>query len=129
MNVNPLKYKTWLIDCDGVILDSNRLKTEVFYDVAIQYGHCNCSFVWSILEILDNAKYAYLVPPKDENALADAMVKLAKRRNKKDKNSSKKQGKGSEMSMDITRLQKDLKRFILQNITPLLVNAQCDIKL
>lgn len=78
MNVNPLKYKTWLIDCDGVILDSNRLKTEVFYDVAIQYGHCNCSFVWSILEILDNAKYAYLVPPKDENALADAMVKLAK---------------------------------------------------
>ena len=32
------KYKTWLFDCDGVILDSNRIKTEAFFDSAIKYG-------------------------------------------------------------------------------------------
>ncbi len=32
-------YKTWIFDCDGVILDSNRVKTEAFYDTAVQYGN------------------------------------------------------------------------------------------
>jgi phosphoglycolate phosphatase-like HAD superfamily hydrolase len=30
--------RTWLFDCDGVLLDSNRLKTEAFYEVAVRYG-------------------------------------------------------------------------------------------
>ena len=31
-------YATVLFDCDGVILDSNRLKTEAFYKVGLKYG-------------------------------------------------------------------------------------------
>lgn len=32
------KYKTWIFDCDGVLLDSNSVKTEAFYEVALPYG-------------------------------------------------------------------------------------------
>lgn len=32
------KYKTWIFDCDGVILDSNGIKTGAFYEVALSYG-------------------------------------------------------------------------------------------
>jgi phosphoglycolate phosphatase-like HAD superfamily hydrolase len=32
------KYKTWLFDCDGVLLDSNRLKTDAFHQVALEFG-------------------------------------------------------------------------------------------
>jgi len=31
-------YKTWVFDCDGVLLDSNRVKTEAFYETARPYG-------------------------------------------------------------------------------------------
>lgn len=31
-------YKTWFFDCDGVLLDSNQLKSESFYEVALPYG-------------------------------------------------------------------------------------------
>jgi phosphoglycolate phosphatase-like HAD superfamily hydrolase len=31
-------YKTWLFDCDGVLLDSNQIKSDVFYDIALPYG-------------------------------------------------------------------------------------------
>ena len=31
-------YKTWIFDCDGVLLDSNHIKTEAFYEVALLYG-------------------------------------------------------------------------------------------
>ena len=33
------KYKSLVFDCDGVILNSNKIKTEAFYDVAKVYGH------------------------------------------------------------------------------------------
>jgi phosphoglycolate phosphatase-like HAD superfamily hydrolase len=33
-----LKYKTLVFDCDGVILDSNKIKTEAFYQAALPYG-------------------------------------------------------------------------------------------
>lgn len=33
-----LEYKTWFFDCDGVILDSNPVKSDVFYEVALAYG-------------------------------------------------------------------------------------------
>jgi phosphoglycolate phosphatase-like HAD superfamily hydrolase len=32
------KHKLWVFDCDGVVLDSNKLKTEAFYEVALQFG-------------------------------------------------------------------------------------------
>jgi beta-phosphoglucomutase-like phosphatase (HAD superfamily) len=35
------KYKTWFFDCDGVLLDSNQLKSEFFYEVALPYGKEN----------------------------------------------------------------------------------------
>ena len=31
-------YQTWVFDCDGVLLDSNRIKTDAFYQVAKPYG-------------------------------------------------------------------------------------------
>lgn len=33
-----LDYDTWYFDCDGVLLDSNKLKTDAFYEVALPYG-------------------------------------------------------------------------------------------
>jgi phosphoglycolate phosphatase-like HAD superfamily hydrolase len=36
-----IKYKTWFFDCDGVLLDSNQLKSESFYEVALPYGKEN----------------------------------------------------------------------------------------
>ena len=33
------QYQTLVFDCDGVILNSNRIKTQAFYDVAKVYGH------------------------------------------------------------------------------------------
>ena len=35
------KYKTWFFDCDGVLLDSNQLKSEAFYEIALPYGKEN----------------------------------------------------------------------------------------
>lgn len=32
------EYKTLVFDCDGVILNSNKIKTEAFYRVALAYG-------------------------------------------------------------------------------------------
>ncbi len=37
------KYKTLVFDCDGVILNSNAIKTKAFYDVALSYGEKNAS--------------------------------------------------------------------------------------
>lgn len=33
-----LNYKTFVFDCDGVILNSNQLKTDAFYQVALPFG-------------------------------------------------------------------------------------------
>jgi len=32
------KYKTIIFDCDGVVLDSNRVKTDAFYKTVLPYG-------------------------------------------------------------------------------------------
>ena len=37
------KYKTVIMDCDGVILDSNSIKSEAFYQVAIPFGEDNAN--------------------------------------------------------------------------------------
>ena len=34
-------YKTYIFDCDGVLLDSNPIKSEAFYEVALPYGKEN----------------------------------------------------------------------------------------
>jgi phosphoglycolate phosphatase-like HAD superfamily hydrolase len=32
------QYRTWVFDCDGVLLDSNKVKTAAFYQAAKPYG-------------------------------------------------------------------------------------------
>jgi phosphoglycolate phosphatase-like HAD superfamily hydrolase len=32
------KHKIWIFDCDGVILDSNSIKTEAFFEICLPYG-------------------------------------------------------------------------------------------
>src|SRR5690606_35812287 len=32
------RYKTLVFDCDGVILDSNQLKTRAYFDTALAFG-------------------------------------------------------------------------------------------
>lgn len=36
--MNNAQYKTIIFDCDGVVLDSNRIKTEAFRQATLQYG-------------------------------------------------------------------------------------------
>ena len=36
--MNLADYQTLVFDCDGVILDSNKIKTEAFYQAALPYG-------------------------------------------------------------------------------------------
>lgn len=38
-NFDIKQYKTLIFDCDGVVLNSNKIKTQAFYDVAKLYGH------------------------------------------------------------------------------------------
>jgi len=33
-----MKYSTYIFDCDGVVLDSNKVKTEAFYQATLPYG-------------------------------------------------------------------------------------------
>lgn len=33
-----MRWRTWVFDCDGVLLDSNRLKSEAFHAAALPYG-------------------------------------------------------------------------------------------
>ncbi len=37
------KFKTLIFDCDGVILDSNRIKSSAFYEVASKFGPTRAS--------------------------------------------------------------------------------------
>jgi len=38
MELNITSYSTLVFDCDGVVLDSNKVKTESFYRAALSYG-------------------------------------------------------------------------------------------
>lgn len=38
MNIDISKYNSFIFDCDGVILNSNALKTQAFYKTALPYG-------------------------------------------------------------------------------------------
>lgn len=41
-----VNYETWVFDCDGVILDSNKVKTDAFFAAAKSYGdHAASSLV------------------------------------------------------------------------------------
>ncbi|NLC22432.1 MAG: HAD family hydrolase, partial [Halomonadaceae bacterium] len=37
MNFELKAYLTLVFDCDGVVLDSNRVKTEAFYQATLPY--------------------------------------------------------------------------------------------
>lgn len=37
--MNVKQYKTLIFDCDGVILNSNKIKTQVFYEATKHFGH------------------------------------------------------------------------------------------
>ncbi len=37
------RYKTIIFDCDGVILNSNKIKSDAFYQVALPYGKENAT--------------------------------------------------------------------------------------
>ena len=39
MNKSIYEYRTLVFDCDGVILNSNKIKTQAFYEATIKYGH------------------------------------------------------------------------------------------
>lgn len=36
-----VRYQTWVFDCDGVLLDSNRVKTDAFFRAAEPYGRAS----------------------------------------------------------------------------------------
>jgi len=38
MKYEITEYKTLIFDCDGVVLDSNQVKTDAFYQAALPYG-------------------------------------------------------------------------------------------
>lgn len=38
-DIDVASYKTFVFDCDGVILNSNHIKTEAFYNSALSYGN------------------------------------------------------------------------------------------
>jgi phosphoglycolate phosphatase-like HAD superfamily hydrolase len=39
MQMNIERYTTLVFDCDGVILNSNKIKTEAFYETTKSFGH------------------------------------------------------------------------------------------
>lgn len=38
MRYSTVNYRTLVFDCDGVVLDSNRIKTKAFYQATLPYG-------------------------------------------------------------------------------------------
>ncbi len=38
MDINIKKYNTFVFDCDGVVLNSNKVKTEAYYKTILPYG-------------------------------------------------------------------------------------------
>lgn len=48
MKTSMDKYKTIIMDCDGVILDSNYIKSKSFYQVAVPFGEDNANKLVSI---------------------------------------------------------------------------------
>ena len=51
-----IDYKTWLFDCDGVILDSNKIKTESYYELALPYGKDKADKLIEEVRALGNPK-------------------------------------------------------------------------
>ena len=39
MNKNIIEYQTLVFDCDGVVLNSNKIKTQAFYEATKHFGH------------------------------------------------------------------------------------------
>lgn len=43
MDISSRRYRTFVFDCDGVLLNSNRVKTNAFYQAALAYGESAAS--------------------------------------------------------------------------------------
>ena len=43
MRLNLSSYKTFVFDCDGVLLNSNNVKTKAFWDSVIDFGEDRAS--------------------------------------------------------------------------------------
>ncbi len=39
MSLDLSSYQTLVFDCDGVVLNSNKVKTQAFYDATLSFGH------------------------------------------------------------------------------------------
>jgi HAD superfamily hydrolase (TIGR01549 family) len=39
VNKSVAEYQTLVFDCDGVVLNSNKIKTQAFYQATLQFGH------------------------------------------------------------------------------------------
>jgi len=39
MNKSLNEYQALVFDCDGVVLNSNKIKTQAFYEATKQFGH------------------------------------------------------------------------------------------
>ena len=80
MNIDIKKYKTIVFDCDGVVLDSNVVKTEAYFRTAKNLGHTDAQaqalvdyhvklggisryhkFEWYLREVLNQAVTAQAV--------------------------------------------------------------------
>lgn len=59
------RYQTLVFDCDGVLLNSNALKTEAFHEVALPFGHAEADRLVEYHQqrggISRNAKFQYFV--------------------------------------------------------------------
>lgn len=82
MEVKIKRYKTLVFDCDGVILNSNQLKTDAFYQVALPFGEqAATEFVHYHTEnggISRYEKFAYflehIAPPINNNPSLETLL-------------------------------------------------------
>jgi HAD superfamily hydrolase (TIGR01549 family) len=80
-------YKTIIFDCDGVLLNSNKIKTQAFYDVTSHFGHeCACAMRDYHIKnggISRYQKFKYFVTsilkkPLDTNEINDLALRFAR---------------------------------------------------
>lgn len=93
MAANFSKYECVVFDCDGVILNSNKIKTEVFYNTALPYGeekaeilrdyHVECGgvsrykkFTYFVENILDGSSGGVCAEKLIENYSKEVYLRL-----------------------------------------------------
>jgi phosphoglycolate phosphatase-like HAD superfamily hydrolase len=79
--MRPLNPATIIFDCDGVVLNSNRIKTEAFYQAALPYGeiaaHALVDYHVANGGISRYQKFAYFIKNLlPSNAIGPSLTKL-----------------------------------------------------